>query len=330
MDELRSRFPYPIAGGSVDTRPDAGSEPGEEFPVGEQDVLADAGVESPADGTGAGEFVEFGGKRYPSTQIEEALEALQNRQTWQKSLKDTEMSLADFRKTAEYVFGKPLEKLADQDLADLAAFGTLYKALQRDSGFRRRWYATFTNLVDEYEQQGANPKQAERAAVRTLARAEREGRAPEAARMDPELVGRLDRVERWASAQTLEGLQGFTEDAIGDALGAKAQELAGWHDDLREDVINRLSQETDEALVRMMYDGRLSAWIPQLVDWYGKRLRKRLTANAKTTAAEVDRGKTGALPPPVKGGPPAPAREPAVPVRGRGLRDQRERFVSSE
>jgi len=344
MDEYARLGLLPISGGAIDTQIDVPpTEPGAPAEPG-ADTVAEPGADTSAV---AEQGYDVGGKRYTAEQLTQALEAMTNRNAWQRSLKQQEMGMADVSKAIEYITGKKLNELSQEDFDDLASIGVLNRRLKGDDGFRQRWFETFNKLADSLEAQGVPRLAAEREAATRIARAQEAGKKPSdvkttAAATQPVADPRVDRLERWASNQEFAALQNYVGDSTAAALEQIAKGLEPWHEHLGDLVISRVQMVDDADLVRMMYDGRLSYWIGQLSDWYVKRFTTTREAErtAGMTAEDKAKLETARALAAAKGGkPPAPLRGTAPgavtptmpePVKGAGLRKMHERAQSMD
>jgi hypothetical protein len=337
MTELDLLGYRPISGGAIDTT----QVPTDEQPAGAPDAGADTVAGTAADTGTTDQGYDIGGTRYTAEQLAEALKSHSNRSDWQRTLKQQEMGMADVAKAVQFITGKQLHELAQEDFDDLTSIGVLNRRLRGDEGFRKRWFETFNRLADSLETQGVPRLEAERQAATRIARAQEAGKSPSdvktAPGTQPQVDPRVDRLERWASRQEYTSLQNYVGDSVAAALEQIGKGIEPWHEHLGDLIIGRIQLVDDADLVRMMYDGRLAGWVNQLSEWYVKRFNT--TREAERTASMTVEQKAaletaralaankGKVPPvPLRGTAPG-AVSPTLPepVRGAGMRHLHQR-----
>lgn len=292
-----------------------GSEPA-------QPVAQPAGAEGtpPAEGGAEGTegaTIEVLGEKIPLDQVVAGLEALDNKDSWQRVLKQKEMRYAAIRKVLEPGFGIPMDQWGDAELASLGQFAKLEHELRSDPKLVEHLKSSFEQY---YREKGATPAQAKVAAAQDVKDIRATGSAaaavaePKAAQTDPRLLKLIEdtradalQVKQALVSQELTRLEGSINTSLDQAMGTHAAAYKEQAEEIEGRVLDRLHKAFDPEgtgedktaeILRADYDGRLTPLINNLVQQEVRRLKML----GKQVNASTEPKPKPAVDAPLKGG----------------------------
>jgi hypothetical protein len=268
-----------------ETQPGAGGEPA-------------AGTGS--DATGGDDFsYDYEGEKYSRDKLNEAIEALRDRDAWNASYKQRDQREASIRDAIQSGFGKKMSEFTDRDLLDLKSIGLINSRISSDPRFAQAWEKA---LFEAYKATGATTQQAKEAVREDVAAA----KAGEPAKLPDEVTSRLKRIDDFESMVVEQGLAQFENTLEGElktAIDKVGGDLTGkFYPLLRSMVLQGLAGHSDVELLESFQSGALQREVLGLARDAAKTVRGFLADKNQATGAAVAAAKTGAAPAPTRGG----------------------------
>lgn len=246
---------------------------------------------------GAGEFEQFPGspehETVPGTEFgtdgapsqetqpeatpEQWKQAYDNRQSWERSLKQKDQKYASVRRVLETAFGRGIDQWNQVDMSDLQAFAMINQRVRSDPEFAKRWHKS---LTETFQESGETKAEAQQHATQVV-QAVKDGQQPAQPQQAPqpqqpqipkEILDRLNRMEQIAVQQEMTRLEGNLWDELGSQIGVVAPDLTEYGPLIEEQALHSLFFHSDTELMQRAQDGTL----PQLVGHYVKQASDRI------------------------------------------------------
>lgn len=246
-----------------------------------------------------GQGFTYDGETFNQEQLQEAIEAMRDRKTWDAAYKQRDQKHAAVRDAVQSGFGKNLADLDENDLRDLKAMGLINAKLRAEPTFAKAWEES---LIEAYKKAGLSGGQAAMAAQKDVAAA----KGGEPAKLPEEVTARLRRIDDFENMVVEQGLaqfEGQLEVGIKGAIDKAAGDLTGhFYPLLRSLVLQGLSGYSDVELLTKAQDGSLSRELAGLSREAAKTVRGYTQSEKKAAGDALAASKTGSAPAPLKGG----------------------------